>query len=276
MENAMSKTRTAKAIVCAMVCVFSLTTYAEETSVPAVSDEPALGIGVSAAFMSKYIWRGQLLNDDYVMQPSVGLTYGNWSASLWGNVDMTDYHDNDWEFTEYDWTIGYADKLPGIDILKYSVGAIYYYFPSVTDDSDTVEVYAGLGLDMPLSPTLTMYRDIDEGDGTYVAFSVSHSIEKIMELAPDMPVGMTASASIGWGSEGYNKFYWGGLTESAMQDLTLSVGFPIPIMGWTLTPSINYVTLLDSDVRAADTYATYSGNNDSDYVFTGITLSTSF
>jgi hypothetical protein len=61
-----------------------------------------------------------------------------------------------------------------------------------------------------------------------------------------------------------------------MQDLTLSVGFPIPIMGWTLTPSINYVTLLDSDVRAADTYATYSGNNDSDYVFTGITLSTSF
>ncbi|MBN2513735.1 MAG: hypothetical protein JXB18_12425 [Sedimentisphaerales bacterium] len=272
----MSKTRTAKAMVCAMVCVLSMATCAEETSVPTVSDEPALGVGVSAAFMSKYIWRGQLLNDDYVMQPSVGLTYGNWSASLWGNVDMTDYHDNDWEFTEYDWTIGYADKIPGFDILKYSMGAIYYYFPSVTDDSDTVEVYAGLGLDMPLSPTLTMYRDIDEGDGTYVAFSVSHAIEKIAELSPDMPVGMTASASLGWASEGYNKFYWGGLSESGMQDLTLSVGFPIPVLGWTLTPSINYVTLLDSDVRAADTYATYSGNNDSDYVFTGITLSTSF
>lgn len=271
----MSKTRTAKAVVCAMVCVLSLTTYAEETSVPAVSDEPALGVGVSTAFMSKYIWRGQLLNDDYVMQPSVGLTYGNWSASLWGNVDMTDYHDNDWEFTEYDWTIGYSDKIPGVDILSYSVGAIYYYFPSLTDDGDTVEVYAGLGLDIPLSPTLTMYRDVDEIDGTYLALSVSHSIETIFELSPDMPVGMNLSASTGWGSENYNKGYWG-VNSSKMNDLTLSVGFPVVMGNWTITPSVSYVTLLSSGVRASDWYKTNSGNNDSDYVFTGITLSTSF
>jgi len=271
----MSKTRTAKAIACALVCVLSLTAYAEETSVPAVSDEPALGVGVSTAFMSKYIWRGQLLNDDYVMQPSVGINYGNFSASLWGNVDMTDYHDNDWEFTEYDWTLGYSNTVPGIDFLSYSVGAIYYYFPSVGDDSDTIEVYAGLGLDMPLSPTLTMYRDVDEIDGTYLALSVSHSIENIFELSPGMPVGMDISASTGWGSENYNKGYWG-VNSSKMNDLTLSVGFPVVMGSWTITPSVSYVTLLSSGVRASDWYATNSGNNDSDYVFTGITLSTSF
>lgn len=266
MENKVIKTATAKMVVCAMVCVLSWTAIAADT--------PSLSTSVSAAFMSKYIWRGQLLNDDYVMQPSVGVSYGGLSASLWGNVDMTDYHDNNWEFTEYDWTAGYAGKIPGVDILKYSVGAIYYHFPSTT--ASTTEVYGGLGLDMPLSPTVTLYRDVDEADSSYVAFSVSHSIDKIFELSPDMPVGMTASASIGWGNEAYNKFYWSGLDDSALNDLTMSVGFPVPVLGWTVTPSVNYVTLLDSDVRAADTYATYSGNNDSDYLFTGITLSRSF
>jgi hypothetical protein len=284
----MSKTRTARAAVCGIVCILSLAAFAQEQTeqkqspqVQAVEESP-FSVTATAAFMSKYVWRGQLLNDDYVMQPSAGVNYGNLSASWWGNVDMTEYHkdaggnDNQWEFTEHDWTIGYANTLPGVELVKYSVGAIYYYFPSLTDDGDTVEVYAGLGLDLPLSPTLTLYRDIDEGDCTYAAFSVSHSIEKLFELSSDIPVGMTASASMGWGNKAYNKFYWGGLDDSALQDLTVSVGFPIPVKGWTLTPSINYVTLLDSDVREADTYATYSGNNDSDYLFTGLTLSRTF
>ena len=261
----------------AMVCVLGLTAIA-------AADEPSLSTSVSVDFMSKYIWRGQLISDDYAFQPSVGVSYGGLSASLWGNMDLTDYRKfhalgeeaSAGEFSEYDWTIGYADKIPGSDILKYSVGVIYYYFPSLTDDGDTMEVYAGLGLDMPLSPTLTVYRDVDEADSTYAAFSVSHSIEKIFELSPDMPVGMTASASAGWGNAAYNKFYWGGLNESSLQDLTVSVGFPIPILGWTFTPSINYVTLLDSDVRKADTYATSGKNDGSDYFFTGLTLSKSF
>jgi hypothetical protein len=224
--------------------------------------------------MSKYIWRGQLLNDDYVMQPSVGVSYGGLSASVWGNMDMTDYHDNDWEFTEYDWTVGYSDKVPGVDILKYSVGAIYYHFPS--SSFSTTEVYGGIGLDVPLSPMVTLYRDIDEGDCSYVALSVSHSIEKICELSSDMPVGMSMSASMGWGNEAYNKYYWG-VEDSALNDLTLSVGFPVPVLGWTVTPSVNYVTLLDSDIRSADTYETgYTNKRGSDYLFTGLTLSKSF
>jgi uncharacterized protein (TIGR02001 family) len=267
MENKMRKTRTAKLVLCAVV-------LAASCAVMAAEDKPSLSTSVSAAFMSKYIWRGQLLNDDYVMQPSVGLSYGGLSASLWGNVDMTDYHDNNWEFTEYDWTVGYADKVPGLDFLKYSVGAIYYHLSSTT--VSTTEVYGGLGLDVPLSPTVTLYRDIDEGDCTYVALSVSHSIEKICELSSDMPVGMSMSASVGWGNEAYNKYYWG-VEDSALNDLTLSVGFPVPVLGWTVTPSVNYVTLLDSDIRSVDTYETgYTNKRGSDYLFTGLTLSKSF
>lgn len=238
---------------------------------PAAEEKPALTTSLSACFNSKYVWRGQLLNDDFVFQPSAGIGYGGLTASLWGNLDLTDYHDNSGEFTEYDWTVGYADTVPGVDCLKYSIGAIYYYFPSVSNDADTVEIYAGLGLDMPLSPTVTVYRDVDEIDGTYVAFSLSHSIEELFEIAPGMPVGMTVLASLGWGDESYNEGYWGGLSESALQDLTLGVGFPVAIGGWTVTPSANYVMLLDSDVRESDVYS-----RSSDYFFTGVTLSTSF
>jgi hypothetical protein len=274
-EKEMRKTRTAM-MMFAMVCVLSWVAAAEEGTIhkkelPEVStaETPSLSTTVSACFMSKYIWRGQLIDDDYAFQPSVGLSYGGLSASLWGNLDMTDYHDNSGEFTEYDWTIGYAGKFPGIDILKYSVGVIYYHFPSST--LNTTEIYGGLGLDIPLSPTVTVYRDVDEYKGTYAAFSLSHSVEKIFELSPDMPVGLTASASIGWGNKAYNRGYWGGLDENALNDLTLALGFPMPVLGWTFTPSVNYVTLLDSDVRKADTYASRS-----DYFFTGLTLSKSF
>ncbi len=262
------------------VCLVSWAAYGNEgqgsNESKGIEEAPALSYSVAAAVNNKYIWRGQLLNDDFVFQPSIGLSYGGLTASLWGNLDVTDYHDNSGEFTEYDWTIGYADAVPGIDFLKYSVGAIYYYFPSVSNDADTVELYAGLGLDMPLSPTVTVYRDVDEIDGTYAAFSLSHSVEKLFEISPDLPVGMTLLASIGWGSESYNQGYWGSLDESSLQDLTVTVGFPVPVGGWTLTPTVNYVTLLDGDVREADTYATGSHNNDSDYFFTGITLSTGF
>ena len=57
MENAMSKTRTAKAVMCAMVCMLSW-------SVIAAEEEASLSTDVSVGFMSKYIWRGQLLNDE--------------------------------------------------------------------------------------------------------------------------------------------------------------------------------------------------------------------
>ena len=70
-------------MVCAMVCVLSWAAIAEEETIhkemlPEVSaaEAPSLSTTFTACFMSKYIWRGQLLNDDYVMQPSVGLAYG--------------------------------------------------------------------------------------------------------------------------------------------------------------------------------------------------------
>ena len=81
---------------------------------------------------------------------------------------------------------------------------------------------------------------------------------------------MELAASYGWGDSSYNKYYWG-LSSDKANDLTLSASFPFEIGGWTVNPSINYVTLVSSDVKRTNAYGT-----DDDFFFVGIGLSKGF
>jgi hypothetical protein len=51
----------------------------------------------------------------------------------------------------------------------------------------------------------------------------------------------------------------------------LSASFPVALGDLTVSPSLNYVKLVDSDIRSTDAYA-----SSSDYFFAGISLSLSF
>ncbi len=260
----MDMRKAAVTVSLAVLLSVSALVMAEETAKP----ESPIGIDVSADFYGKYVWRGQNLNDASVFQPAVGMTYGNLSGSVWGNLDMTGENDNSGEFTEYDFSLDYSAAVPGVEKLGFSIGAIQYNFPSI--HNDTLEVYGGLNLDVLLSPSVTVYQDVDEANGTYVAFGVGHTFEKIVELSPEMPVNMELGASVGWGDSGYNEYYWG-IDDSKMNDLTLSMALPFDMLGWTVSPSINYVTLLSDSVRQTDRYDTKS-----DYVFAGVGVSRSF
>ena len=202
------------AVMLSVSVLFGTSVYAEQ----------AVGVDVSADFFGKYVWRGQNLNDSTVFQPGIGVTYGGLTGSIWGNLDMTAENDNRYDFTEYDYAIDYSSSVPGIDGVDFSIGAIYYRFPSVKPSS-TTEVYWGFSFDLPLSPSLTVYHDVDQADGTYVTAGVGHSFEKVFELSSELPVGMDVGASIGWGDSDYNDYYWG-VNNSKMNDLTLSVSFP--------------------------------------------------
>lgn len=230
--------------------------------------EESIEFGVSADFYSKYIWRGQNLNEDYAFQPGISVGYGGLTAAVWGSMDMTNISGNEGEFTEVDYSLDYSFDVPGIEGLGFSTGIINYHFPSVV--GDTTEVYWGFAADLPLSPSITVYHDIDEVDGTYISFGIGHSIDRIAELTPEIPIGLEIGVSLGWGDSDYNNFYWG-VDNSKMNDLTLSIAFPMEIAGWTFAPSINYVTLVSDDLRASDSYA-----RGSDYFFTGLSLSKSF
>ena len=114
-----------------------------------------------------------------------------------------------------------------------------------------------------LSPSVTWYYDFDQVDGSYVAFGLSHSIE----LSEESPLALDLGLNIGWGDDDYNAAYWG-VDDDGFNDLTLSAGLPIELGSWTLTPSVNYVVLIDSDISDAA--------GDDDIVYAGIGLSTSF
>jgi len=249
--------------------------YAEaKVHAPETAKTSLWSASVSAAFFGNYIWRGQLINDEPVFQPNATISYDGFAASLWGNLDLTDYNESGGEFTEYDWTLSYTGNLPWFDIVSYTAGLVYYEFPDSA--LNTIEVFGILGLNTVLNPAISIYRDVDEYDGTYLSFGLSHSIEKIFELASETAVGLTLSGSIGWGNNSYNKAYWSGLDENAFNDLTVIVSFPIAIGSWVISPCVNYVMLLDSDIRRADTYAVSDSTDDSEYFFAGLTISKGF
>jgi len=239
--------------------------------------EDKIGFNLTSDFYSKYVWRGQLLNDDYVFQPGISANYKGWTASIWGNVNTTDYGaaDNSGEFTEYDLTLDYSGKFSEDSKVGYSVGVIHYHFPSYSM-TDTTEVYWGLNFDVPLNPTIKVYHGLGNENGTYANFGISHTFEDILKLSDKITGDLFLGASIGWGNGTYNKDYWG-IDESMLNDLALTAALPIDLgNGWTVKPSINYVTLVDGRVRSADTYATSDSTRGSDYFFTGISVSKSF
>ncbi len=234
-----------------------------------VRAETAVGIDVSADIFGKYIWRGQNLNNSTVFQPCIDLSYAGFTASIWGNLDMTNANGEGGEFTEWNFSLDYSAAVPGVEGLEFSVGVIQYHFPSVV--GDTTEIYVGLAVDVPLNPSVTVYHDVNKAHSLYVAVGVEHSFENIFSLSPEMPVGMDIGASVGWGDADYNDYYWDGLNSSKLNDLTISVAFPVEVAGWTVSPSLNYVKLLSDDIRTTDAYA-----KKSDHVFAGISLSKSF
>lgn len=215
-------------------------------------DELKPVVGINADFYSKYIWRGQNINDDNVFQPSVSVTVDKSTAGLWANLALTSINNNSFEFTESELWLEYTDSIVGLDGLAYTLGVINYHFPSVV--GDTTELYWGFSLpELPFSPSITVYHDIDVIDGTYVSVGGSYSIEKFFELSESLPVGLDFSASIGWGDSDYNNVYWG-INDGKVNDLTLSLSFPMQLGGWTFAPSFNYVTLISDDVRKSDSF----------------------
>jgi hypothetical protein len=114
---------------------------------------------------------------------------------------------------------------------------------------------------------VTWYYDADEVEGSYVSFAIGHSFEEIAKLSEDTPIGMDIGLNVGWADSDYNVAYWG-VDDDGFNDLTLSIGFPMEIGGWSVSPSVNYVKLIDSDIR--------SSASDDDIFFAGISLGTSF
>jgi uncharacterized protein (TIGR02001 family) len=233
-----------------------------------------LDVSADLAFNSKYVWRGMVATDDPVLQPGVSASVAGFGFGFWGNIDTSDINGNEFEFNEIDYIISYGMSLP---LVSFGAGLIYYDFPNTGMDA-TTELYLTASAGVLLSPTLTVYQDIDRFKGAYWEASVSHG----MPLSPAANLELTGA--LGLGSKGYFNGYFGvmpdpdvpgGVSEftgASMSDFRLTAGVPYStIPFFTITPAVTYTTLL-GDAKDAVELA----DGDKDTFYYGLTVSFRF
>jgi hypothetical protein len=237
------------------------------TGTALAEEEKTFSASVSAGYFSKYIWRGQNINDTSVLQTNAsGSAYG-FTGSIWSNIDLTNDSqfapNNAAEFSEVDYTLDYSHSFSKVGV---SLGVIQYLFPNTSANS-TTEIYGGLSVAVPLSPKITWYRDVNLIDGSYIQITAGHTFEKIGKWSDDYYVGLAINGSLAFAGSGYNKGYFG-IEKTKFNDLTLGISVPFNLKHVSLTPSFNVSTMLDEQIGNA----TYERNN----VWFGLNLSKSF
>ncbi len=209
------------------------------------SEGSAVAVEASVDIAAKYVWRGLLLTDDPVVQPSVTLSVGGLSLNIWGSIDTTDINEaggENYRLQEVDYTLSYGFSVS--EKLGMAVGIIHYDFPGTVFDS-TREVFVSAGLDTFLSPSLAVYYDIDESDGLYINASVSHSVDLTERLA------LGLSAAVGWGDDKNNAFYFGP-DKSGLADLALSASLDYAVSAnLAMSFYLRYTEIIDSDLENA-------------------------
>jgi len=100
--------------------------------------QPDSTVTLGAGLLSKYAWRGLLLTDGPVIQPTVDVSHKGFVINVWCNMDLDDVNGNEREFNEIDLTLAYGGKVGPVRI---SGGVMHYTFPStlLTDTSELID-----------------------------------------------------------------------------------------------------------------------------------------
>jgi hypothetical protein len=243
----------------------------------------------AASFLTAYIWRGQeLTRYSAVIQPSLTANYKGFSINLWGNLDTKPYSATDEKyssnFTETDVTLSYSRKF---GIVQAGVGYIYYSlaapYAGAADPFDSQELFVTLGLDTILSPTLTVYKEIDHYQQWYALFGVSHTFA--LHEKTGLKLAATASYLKSEDAATYPKYDSNSVATldkfNNFHDATVSVSLPVAVTrSLTITTVITYVFPLSDDakyeMRGRSLKGTIPEDKDYSFLYGGISASFTF
>ena len=238
---------TASRIIVTVLCMASLLPATLQAA------EANLDLPVNSA----YVWRGQVLNDEPVFQPSVTVSAENGlSFNTWANWNLTDSlgKNSENEFNEVDLLVSY--DVP-VEVVDLTVGAAEYEYPNQTvaaeDETSsafalpsTREAFVTVGKeDLLLSPSASLYYDFGAVNAFYGLVSISQGFEATKELTFDVTL------SVGVADSDYNEYYFG-TDDVALNDGNAKIGATyafnesISVSGYAM-----YTYLLDSDIRDA-------------------------
>ena len=265
-----------KVWVVALMMVAS-SVVAEEPVMP--SPQPSPGgrggkISVDVKSANAFVWRGRVINDEAVLQPSVTYAIDAFSVNLWGSWDITKTDDPPLH-SRWDAVADYTME-DDFQVIMIGFGAHLHRDEGSAPAENTCELFAAYTLNGPLMPTITLYYDIGEINALYGTVGFSHSLyigaDHYLDLA----------ARLGAGDAEYVE-YWFSLPanettgsdvfvpeDAAGLDFTVSAGLDLPV--WDnvcLTPRIEYMRLMNSELRGALDAA----DLDASHVILSLTLS---
>lgn len=185
---------------------------------------------IGADFVSRYIWRGQVLGD-VSFQPTLGLGWKGLSLSAWGSVGISNPADT----KEFDLTLSYT-------IGGFNIGVTDYWFDTGLDPLKRYFMYrsdctnhvfeANIGYDFGFA-AIQWYTNFAGNDGVNPAGKRAFS--SYLELsAPFTLGGVDWSAAVGvvpfatdfYGTE---KFALVNLSLTASKEIAVTDTFSIPV-----------------------------------------------
>lgn len=218
--------------------------------------------GASMGVYSSYVWRGITVHKEAAVQPSVSLGYEGFGINLW-----SDWDSDTRELVETDLTLDYAFSVQKLGL---DAGYIYYGLEGL---ADTQEFYVSASYDTLLNPSLTLYWDVDEGDGGFLVASVGHSIKLQGRLeGAAVNLGASASANLGNAVMGLDE---SGRKFAGLYNGELSASVSIPLnKEMSIEPMVAYSFPLSNDAEFA--IGSLSDGGDDSVFWGGVALTVSF
>ncbi|MBN2161904.1 MAG: MipA/OmpV family protein [Pontiellaceae bacterium] len=178
------------------------------TGLPPAGNTPEPEVTAEAALLSSYVWRGQVYNNDAVLQPQITVSHMGFSLNVWGNYNLAgkDCGGVSSDFSEIDFSLAYNVPF-NLSDMEIVVGATHYTFPNTGVES-TSEVFVNGAITtfedlvVPVIPSVTLFGDVDEARGTYVLIDVCAPYEVSEYLK------VSGGVSMGYGNTSYNDFYF--------------------------------------------------------------------
>lgn len=186
---------------------------------------------LSSEAASQYVWRGTVLDDGPVVQPSLRVERGGLSLSAWGSVSLRTS-----ELREVDLDAGWSRTWGRA---TFGGNAALY---ALAHEPVTLEVQALASFDAPVRVGLLAARS-PRGGGTYASLTLSREL--------DVPGRATLelAGSVGWASRHYASKTLGA-EHATSADMGLSVTVSVPLgESVVLSPFVRWSRFMPGDAR---------------------------
>lgn len=201
------------------LCLMSSLSMGSSTDAQAFELPASAGLDV----MTKYVWRGSLLVDKLSVQPNASVAIGASGLRLgvWGSF-ATQERDTYDQLDRVDLMAEYSRSLGAVwEPLSLTVGFATYTFPNGPDGSQhTEEGYVGFEAALPfVQPSLMVYRDFNEIEGTYVQAGISPPAS-LLSAVPIPGLDLQLRAALSDYTDAWS-----------FHDLSATLAFNLPLMG---------------------------------------------